>query len=63
MRNIVIGINSVMEGTVAMVPIAISDGCIRIPVTVSVSLMSGKFLKLLCKFVVVVLLCVFSIVV
>ncbi len=66
MRNIVIGINStistVMEGTVAMVPIAISDGCIRIPVTVSVSLMPGKFLKLLCKFVVVILLCVFSIV-
>ncbi len=66
MRNITIGINStvstVMEETVAMVPIAISDGCIRIPVTVSVSLMSGKFLKLLCKFVVVVLLFVFSIV-
>ncbi len=54
MRNIVIGINStistVMEETVGMVPIAISDGCIRVPVTVSVSLMPGKFLKLLCKF-------------
>ena len=36
-----------MEGTVAMVPIAILDGCIGIPVTVSVSLMPGKFLKLL----------------
>ncbi len=36
-----------MEGTV---------GCIGIPVTVSVSLMPGKFLKLR-KFVVVVLLC------